>query len=150
MRSAHPCRVLEDRLTVSQGRFRLKATVGPLGLKAGDLLSMVVCASLRSIGFHAITLNKTQTPLDLLRNSEELGADLVIPLLAHEDVEGQLRGLMEEVDRGGFKTRFEIIPVASRLPRVGEYSLSVARNSGEAISKATEWALKRRVLRRAE
>ena len=137
---------IEDRLTVTQGRFNLKATVGPLGLKAGSLLSLTLCAALRSIGFFAMNLGKTQTSLDLLRNSEELGADLVIPLLAHEDVEGQLQGLRQEIDRGGFKLRFEIIPVAPGLPD-GASPLPVVRNSSEAISRATEWALRKRTMR---
>ena len=139
--------VVEDRLTASQDRFNLKATVGPLGLKAGNLLSLTLCANLRSVGFRAMNLGNTQTPLDLLRNSEELGADLVIPLLAREDVEGQLRGLREEIDRGGFKLRFEIIPVAPGLADGSTFLLSVVRNSGEAISRATEWALRKRTIR---
>ena len=139
--------VIEDRLTASEGRFNVKATVGPLGLKAGNLLSLTLCAALRSVGFHAMNLGKTQTPLDLLRNSEELGADLVIPLLAREDVEGQLRVLREEIDRGGFKLRFEIIPVAPDLPDGATFPLSVVRNSSEAISRATEWALRKRTAR---
>lgn len=139
--------VIEDRLTASQDRFNAKVTVGPLGLKAGNLLSLTLCATLRSIGFHAMNLGKTQTPLDLLRNSEELSADLVIPLLAREDVEGQLRGLLEEIDRGGFKLTFEIIPVAPGIPDAATFPLSVARNSSEAISRATEWALRKRTIR---
>jgi hypothetical protein len=94
-----------------------------------------------------MNLGKTQTALDLLRNSEELGADLVIPLLAREDVEGQLRGLKEAIDRGGFKLRFEIIPVAPGLPEGTTFPLSAVRNSSEAISKATEWALRKRTMR---
>ena len=142
--------VLEDKLAVSQNRFNVKATIGPLGLKAGNLLSLAVCAALRSVGFDAVSLSKTQTPLDLLRNSEELGADLVIPLLAHEDVESQLRRLLEEVDRGGFKAKFEIIPLAYGLPDVARFPLFVARNPTEAISRATEWALKKRTHRSGE
>ena len=139
--------VIEDRLIASQGRFNVKATVGPLGLKAGNLLSLTLCAALRSIGFDAMNLGKTQTPLELLRNSEELGADLVIPLLAREDVEGQLRRLREEIDRGGFKLRFEIIPVAPGLTDGAIFPLSAVRNSSEAISRATEWALRKRTMR---
>jgi methanogenic corrinoid protein MtbC1 len=142
--------VLEDGLAASQSRFNIKATVGPLGLKAGGLLSLAICAALRSIGFDAINLSKTQTPLDLLRNSEELAADLVIPLLAREDVEGQLRGFLEEIERGGFKTKFEIIPVASGLPDVARFPLYVAGNSSEAISRAMEWALRKRTARMSE
>ncbi len=142
--------VIEDRLTASQGRFNVKATVGPLGLKAGNLLSLTLCAALRSIGFNALNLGKTQTPLDLLRNSEELGADLVIPLLAREDVDGQLRGLREEIERGGFKLQFEIIPVAPGLPDGATFPLSVVKNSSEAISRATEWAIRKKTMRRGE
>jgi methanogenic corrinoid protein MtbC1 len=139
--------VIEDRLTTSQGRFNVNAAVGPLGLKAGNLLSLIICAALRSIGFRTMNLGKTQTPLDLLRNSEELRADLVIPLLAREDVEGQLQRLREEIDRGGFKSRFEIIPVAPGLPDGVTFPLTVVRNSSEAISRATEWALRKRTKR---
>jgi methanogenic corrinoid protein MtbC1 len=142
--------VLEDRLAVSQAKFNAKAAVGPLGLKAGGLLSLATCAVLRSIGFEAVSLTRTQTALDLLRNSEELDADLVIPLLAREDVEAQLLALLGEIERGGFKTKFEIIPVASGLPDMSEFPLYVARNSSEAISRATEWALKKTATRRSE
>jgi len=140
--------VLEDKLAKSQTRFKVKATVGPIGLKAGNLLSMALCAVLRSIGFNAVSLSKTQTPLDLLRNSEELGADLVMPLLARDDVEGQIRGFVNEMEQGGFKTKFEIILVAQELSGAAKFPLSVARNPNEAISKATEWALKRRLTSR--
>lgn len=142
--------VLEDRPATSQSRFNVKATVGPLGLKGGSLLSLAVSAALRSIGFHAINLSKTQTALELLRNSEELGADLVIPLLSREDVEGQLRVFLEEIERGGFKTKFEIIPVASGLSDITQFPLYVAKNPSEAISRAMEWALKKGDGRRSE
>jgi methylmalonyl-CoA mutase cobalamin-binding subunit len=135
--------VIEDKLAVSESRFNLKATTGPIGLKAGNLLSMAVSASLRSVGFRSVNLGKSQTPLELLRNSEELGADLVVPLLSDDAVEEQLRSFIEAVERGGFKTKFEIIPVAPGLPELFQSSIVIARNSGEAISKATEWALKR-------
>ena len=142
--------VLEDTLATAQSRFNLKATIGPLGLKAGNLLSLAVCAALRSVGFDAVSLSKTQTPLDLLRNSEELGAALVIPLLAREDVEPQLRSLLEEIEKGGFKSKFEIIPLAHGLPDVAQFPLFVARNPAEAISRATEWALKKQALHSGE
>jgi methanogenic corrinoid protein MtbC1 len=60
---------IEDKLAKSESKFSLKATVGPVGLKAGILLSLTLSAVLRSIGFRAISLGKTQTPLELLRNS---------------------------------------------------------------------------------
>jgi methanogenic corrinoid protein MtbC1 len=135
--------VIEDKLAASEGKFNLKATVGPVGLKAGSLLSLAVSNALRSIGFHVTNLSKTKTPLELLRNSEELGADLVIPLLAREDVEGQLRTFLEEIERGGFKTKFEIVPVAPGLSGPVPSPIYVARDFGEAISRATEWALKK-------
>ncbi len=136
--------VIEDRLEKSEGKFNIKATTGPVGLKAGSLLSMAVSAVLRSVGFRSISLGKTQTALELLRNSEEQGADLVVPLLSSEGVEEQLRSFTEEFERGGFRTKFEVIPVAPGLPETVQPSVTIARNSGEAISKATEWALKRR------
>ncbi len=136
--------VIEDRLQKSEGKFNIKATTGPVGLKAGSLLSMAVSATLRSVGFRSISLGKTETALELLRNSEEQGADLVVPLLSSEGVEEQLRSFMEELERGGFRTKFEVIPVAPGLPETVQPSVTIARNSGEAISKATEWALKRR------
>jgi methanogenic corrinoid protein MtbC1 len=135
--------VIEDQLAVAEGKFNIKATTGPIGLKAGNLLSMAVSASLRSAGFRSVNLGKSQTPLDLLRNSEELGADLVVPLLSGEEVEKQLQTFTEAVERGGFKTKFGVIPVAPGLPETIQTSFMIARNSSEAISKATEWALKR-------
>ena len=134
---------IEQKLQTAEGRFNAKATTGPVGIKAGNLLSMAVSASLRSVGFHATNLGKTQTALDLLRNSEELGVDLVIPLLAEERVEEQLRNFTESFERGGFKAKFMVIPVAPGLPENVQAVIPVARNTGEAISKATEWALKR-------
>lgn len=136
--------VIEDKLALSEGRFNLKATTGPLGIKAGNLLSIAVSASLRSVGFRSVNLGKTQTPLELLRNSEELGANLVVPLLSGDHVEEQLRNFTEALDRGGFRGKFEVIPVAPGFPETVQPSIAVARNSGEAISKATEWALKQR------
>jgi methanogenic corrinoid protein MtbC1 len=136
--------VIEEKLLVSQEKFHVKATVGPLGLKAGGLLSMAVCGALRSIGFKATPLNKTQTALDLLRNSEEMGADLVMALLAREDAEGQLQQFAEQMDVGGFRAKFEVIAVAPGVSSsTTQFPLSIAENSGEGISKATEWALKR-------
>lgn len=142
--------VLEEKLAKSEARFNLKATVGPVGLKAGGMLALVLAAMLRSIGFHATSLGKTQTALELLRNSEELGANLVIPILASEEVEKQLRMFVDEIERGGFKSKFEIIPIAPDLPQVVEASINSARNSSEAISKATEWAMKRQGPRKGE
>jgi len=135
--------VLEDWLAKSQGRFGLKVTVGPVGLKAGALLAIVLSAVFRSVGFHSTSLTKTQTALDLLRNSEELGTNLAIPLLPSEGVERHLRDFTEELERGGFRSKFEVIPVAPGLPEGLEMSLTVARNSEEAISKATQWALRK-------
>ena len=140
---------IEDRLSKAEGRLNLKVTVGPVGMKAGNILALVIAATLRSVGFRAVCLSKTQTALDLLRNSEESGADLVIPLLGTSDVEGQLRGFMEEIERGGFKSKFGVIHVAPGLPDGFQTSLMVAKNSSEAISKATEWALRRRSSQRA-
>jgi methanogenic corrinoid protein MtbC1 len=140
--------VIDDTLASSESKFNIKATTGPLGIKAGSLLSTAVCASLRSVGFRAVNLGKSQTPLELLRNSEELGASLVIPLLSGERVEEQLQGFIEVLDRGGFRAKFEVIPVAPGLPESVQASVVIARNSGEAISKATEWALKRQGLSR--
>ncbi len=135
--------VIEDQLEIAEGKFNIKATTGPVGLKMGNLLSMAVSASLRSVGFHSINLGKSQTPLELLRNSEELGVDLVMPLLSGEGVEEQLRSFVEALERGGFRTKFEVIPIAPGLPEKVQTSVTIARNSGEAISKATEWALRR-------
>jgi methanogenic corrinoid protein MtbC1 len=134
---------IEERLQASEGRFHAKASTGPVGIKAGNLLSIAISASLRSVGFQATCLGKTKTALDLLRNSEELGVDLVIPLLAEEGVEEQLRSFTESFERGGFKSKFAVIPVAPGLPESVHATIPVARNMSEAISKATEWALKR-------
>ena len=134
---------IEDRLAIAERKFNIKATTGPVGMKAGNLLSLAVSASLRSVGFRSVNLGKSQTPLEILRNSEELGADLVVPLLSGERVEEQLQSFREAIERGGFKTKFEVILVAPGLPETIETSINLARNSGEAISKATEWALRR-------
>ena len=136
--------VLEDWLAKSQGRFDLKVTIGPVGLKAGGVMSVALSAALRSVGFFSTNLSKTKTALELLRNSEELRADIVIALLPAEGVEGHVRNFAEEVERGGFKGRFEVILLAPGLPSEVHSSLAIVRNSGEAITKATEIALKKR------
>jgi methanogenic corrinoid protein MtbC1 len=135
---------VEDRLSKAEGRLNMKVTVGPVGLKAGAILALMLSATLRSIGFKAVCLSNTQTALDLLRNSEEAGADLVVSLLGANEVEEQLRRFTEEFERGGFRSKFEVIHVAPGLPKEFQTSLTIARNSTEAISLATEWALKRR------
>jgi hypothetical protein len=132
---------LEEWLTKSEGKFGARIIVGPVGLKAGALLALTLSASLRSVGFHSTSLRKTQTALDLLRNSEELNADLVIPILSGNGDE-DLRNFTEAYERGGFKSKFEIIPIAPGASENSRTSLAVARNFGEAISKATQWALK--------
>lgn len=136
-------KVIDDKLAVTEGRLKLKVTIGPVGLKAGGLLSSALSAVLRSIGFYASNLGKAQTALDLLRNSEELGADLVLALLPSENVEGHLRSFVEETDRGGFRSKFEIIAVAPGFSGVEDLPLSVVTNSSEAISKAMEWAVRK-------
>jgi len=136
--------VIEEKLATTEGRFGLKVAVGPVGMSAGGLLSSALSAVMRSAGLRAVNLPKTQTALDLLRNSEELGADLVVPLLPSEDVDGHVRSFLDEVERGGFKTKFEIVPVAPGLKDPVDLPLAVARNSSEAISKAMEWAVKKR------
>jgi methanogenic corrinoid protein MtbC1 len=139
---------LEEHLASSEKRFGVKATVGPVALKAGNLLSMGLSAALRSAGFRAVSLSKTQTPLELLRNSEELGAELVVPLLSGEGVEAHLKTFAEECERGGFKAKFKVIPLTPALPATVQSPFDIARNSGEAISKATEWALKKQMSER--
>lgn len=134
--------VLEEWLAKSEGKFGLKVTVGPVGLKTGALSSLALSASLRAIGFRAINLGKTQTALDLLRNSEELDADLVIPMLPANGAE-HLLVFAEAYERGGFRNKFEIISIAPGMPENVRASLTIARNPEEAISKATQWALKK-------
>lgn len=134
---------LEDWLVKSEGKFGLKVTVGPVGVKTGALLALALSATLRSLGFRSTNLGKTQTALDLLRNSEELGSDLVIPILPGNDQE-HLRSFAEAYERGGFKSKFEIIPIAPGLSESVQSSLIIARNSEEAISKATQWGLKKK------
>jgi len=87
----------------------------------------------------------TKTALELLRNSEELGADIVLPLLPKEDVQAQLSSLKDEIDRGGFSNRFHVIPVGRNLPDSIVSPLNVAKNVDEAVSKALEWAIKNSV-----
>lgn len=137
--------VIEDHLAKSEGKFNVKATVGPVGIKCGGVLSLVLAAVLRSAGFRAMSLGKSKTPLELLRNSEELGADLVIALISDASVDEQLSSFTSEIERGGFKTKFEVIPVL--LGSKGTIP-NVARNPSEAITKATEWALKRQISRK--
>jgi hypothetical protein len=134
--------ILEPAINKSESRFDFTATVGPIGLEWGHLLSMSVAAVLRTVGFNASTLNKTKTALELFRNSEELGADIVLPLLPKEDVEAQLSSLKNEIDRGGFSNRFHVIPVGRNLPESIAWPLNVAKNVDEAVSKALEWAIK--------
>jgi methylmalonyl-CoA mutase cobalamin-binding subunit len=133
---------LEEWLAQSEVRFGLKVTVGPVGLKGGAISATALSASLRSVGFRSTSLNKTQTALDLLRNSEELDADLVMPLLSGNG-DQQLRDFTDAYERGGFQHKFEVIPIAPGLPDRFETALIVARNFEEAISRATEWALKK-------
>jgi len=142
--------VIEDWLAKSQGKFGVKVTIGPVGVKAGTLASLVLSAAFRSAGFQSISLGKTQTPLELLRNSEELGADLVIPLLPEDRVDQHLQDFEDELERGGFTTKFEVIPIAPGLPEKVAATLTIARNAGEAISKATEWALRKHQSRTRE
>ena len=133
--------VLEEWLRRSEEKFNAKVIVGPVGLKTGALSSLALSASLRAVGFRSTSLGKTQTALDLLRNSEELRADLVIPLLSR-DGDQQVRTFNEAYERGGFKSKFNIIPVVDMISDRPHEELGIARNAEEAISKATEWALK--------
>lgn len=140
--SVNSClQLLEDWLVKSEGRFNVKVTVGPVGLKSGALSSLALSASLRSVGFRSTSLGKTQTALDLLRNSEELNVDLVIPLLAG-DGDASLRSFVDAYERGGFRSKFQVIPVAASSSE-NVQGMTVARNSSEAISKATEWAMRK-------
>ena len=133
---------LEETLATSESRFDVKAAVGPVGLEWGHLLATAIAASLRSAGFHTVTLGKTKTALELFRNSEELSADLVFPLLPREDAEMQLTNLKDEIDKGGFANKFMVIPVAPGLGKAVTVPLYAATNTDEAISKAVEWALR--------
>jgi len=137
--------IIDPIISKSESKFDFTATVGPVGLEWGHLLSMSLAALLRSVGLAASTLNKTKTALELLRNSEELRADIVLPLLPKEDVEAQLLSLKNEVDRGGFANRFHVIPVGRNLPDTTAPTLNVAKNVDEAVSKALEWAIKNSV-----
>ena len=137
--------ILEPITNKSEGKFDFTATVGPIGLEWGRLLSMPLAAVLQSVGLNASTLNNTKTALELLRNSEELRADIVLPLLPKEDVEAQLSSLKDEIDRGGFSNRFHVIPVGRNLPNSIVSPLDVAKNVDEAVSKALEWAIKNSV-----
>lgn len=75
---------------------------------------------------------------------------MVLPLLPRDDVESHLRSFVDEIERGGFKTKFAIIPVAPGFSGPVDLQLSVARNSSEAISKAVEWAVKKGSARKGE
>jgi len=133
--------VFEEWLAKSEGKFGVKVTVGPVGIKNGSLSALAVSASLRSVGFRSTNLGKTQTALDLLRNSEELGSDLVVPILPDGDDQHML-DFAEAYERGGFKNKFEIIAIASGLSENVRVNIIIARNSEEAISRATQWAIR--------
>ena len=137
--------ILDPIIHKTESKFDFTATVGPIGLEWGHLLSMSIAAVLRSVGLNASALNKTKTALELFRNSEELRADLVLPLLPKEDVEAQLSSLKDLIERGGFSNRFHVIPVCRNLPEGIELSLSLAKNVDEAVSRALEWAIKNSV-----
>jgi methanogenic corrinoid protein MtbC1 len=134
---------LHDELIEREKRLGMIATVGPVGLKAGSLMATATSALLRSAGFQCYCLGKTQTPLELLRNSEELGAKLVVPMLSSEDVEQQMRNLVDEIQRGGFKSKFLIIPIVPGLAEDAKLPMHATKNSGEAISEALRWAHQR-------
>jgi len=136
--------VIQDPLNASEGKFDFTATVGPMGLEGGHLLSMAIAALLRSVGFKAVGISKNQTALELLRNSEELRADLVLPLLPKNDLQAHLLSLEDEIKRSGFG-KFRIIPIARGLPESLTTPIYVAKNVDEAVSKALEWAIKNSV-----
>ncbi|HUK50582.1 MAG TPA: hypothetical protein VLV18_06055 [Terriglobales bacterium] len=135
--------VLEDWLAKAEGRFGLTVVIGPVGLRAGSVRSLALSAAMRSAGFHSTTLGKTKTALEILRNSEELRADIVISLLPSDGVEDHVTSFSQEVERGGFKDKFSVILLAPGLSMGFQCPLTIARNSGEAITKATEIAIKK-------
>jgi hypothetical protein len=137
-----PLQVLEPTLIATEGKFDFTATVGPLGFQGGHLLSTVLAAFLRSVGFKAVSLGKTQTALEILRNSEELRADIVIPLLPKEEFVTHLSNLRDLIQRGGFSGKFQVIPIARGLPESITTPIYAAKNVDEAVSKALEWAIK--------
>jgi hypothetical protein len=134
--------VLQDSLNLTEGKFDFTATVGPVELEGGHLLSTAITAMLRSVGFKAINLPKTQTALELLRNSEELRADLVLPLLPKDDLHKLLSNFRDASERGGFGSKFQIIVIARGLPESVAEPIYAAKNVDEAVSKALEWAIK--------
>jgi hypothetical protein len=135
-------RVLETILSSSEGKFDFTVAVGPVGFEWGHLLSTSIAALLRSVGFHAVNLTKTKTALELLRNSEELGAEIVLPLLAKDELDVQLQSLKDEIERGGFASKLRIIPVARGLAENVSSPFYTAKNVDEAVSKALEWAIR--------
>jgi len=135
-------RILEEKLVSSEKRFGLKASVGPVGLKAGGILATAISAALRSVGVRTATLPNTQTPRDLFRNSEELGVDAAIPLLSGDQINDQLDALIREWEAGGFKNKFDLIVLAPGHSSTYERAMT-ARNSGEVVTMVAEWALKK-------
>jgi len=140
-----PLQVLEPTLITTEGKFDFTATVGPLGFQGGHLLSTVLAALLRSVGFKSISLGKTQTALEILRNSEELRADIVIPILPKDELATHLTNLRDLIQKGGFSSKFQVIPIARGLSESINVPLYAARSIDEAISKALEWAIKNSV-----
>jgi methanogenic corrinoid protein MtbC1 len=137
---------VQNKLSETEKTLGLKATVGPIELDSGHLFSLATSALLRSAGFQCVRLGKTKTPLELLRNSEELGANLVIPLLSVREVESKIKTLVEEIDRGGFRSKFAVVPVILGLEEDLELPIHVVRNSGELLSEALQLARKRKKL----
>jgi len=137
--------VLQESSNSAEGKFDFTVTVGPVGLEGGNLLSTAITALLRSVGLKAINLPKTKTALDLLRNSEELRADLVLPLLPKDDLQTHLSSLRVESERGGFGSKFQIISLARGLPESISKPIYAAKNVDEAVSKALQWAIKNSV-----
>jgi hypothetical protein len=133
--------ILEDTLESTEGKFDFTATVGPVGFEGGHLLSTALAALLRSVGFRSANLGKAQTALELLRNSEEIRADIIFPLLPKEDLEAHLLNLRNEIERGGFGSKFQVIPIARGLPESISYPFYAAKNVDEAVSKALKWAI---------
>ena len=136
---------IEDTLATTEGKFDFTTTVGPIGFTGGHLLSTVLAAFLRSVGFKAISLGKTQTALEVLRNSEALHADIVLPLLPRDDPISHMSNLQDLIQKGGYSAKFQVIPIARGLPENVNLPLYAAKNIDEAISKALEWAIKNSV-----
>ncbi len=125
------------------GRVSVGATVS----SPDNIVIGITAAMLRTLGLMVTDFSRCQTPLELLRNAEQAGADLLVANLPGEEPATQLVALADVVVAGGFSQRFDIIAMVPESAVVFQPSpviRAVARGSLEAVSKVTELVMKKR------